>query len=245
MEVYGKEWSYGYCENGTGVGWCTPKEHPQHEFRETVVMGETELSTGQVESLIQELKNSDDWQGSNYDIMRFNCCTFAEVLVNDKLKVGPFPAWVNRLARTGSVVINTAVAVASKAKEIDEKLHVSNTIARGYAAAERSMTSVDNNLGLSQRALAVDASIRGMTSQLSAKLKLDEGAKKVGLTMNGYLFKGFNAVGLTSIANTLTVDPEQKDTNTGTRTSTAEAKTIEKKTNNATQDNGFHNVALV
>merc|ERR1711972_1081735 len=41
VEVNGLEWSFGYQphETRSGVGCNTPKEHPQHHFRQTVKMG--------------------------------------------------------------------------------------------------------------------------------------------------------------------------------------------------------------
>lgn len=48
IEVNGKEWSYGYCEKGTGVYYCMPKDNPMYSYRETVTLGATTLSTIEV-----------------------------------------------------------------------------------------------------------------------------------------------------------------------------------------------------
>eukprot|EP00191_Tetraselmis_sp_GSL018_P020665 CAMPEP_0177586064 /NCGR_PEP_ID=MMETSP0419_2-20121207/4861_1 /TAXON_ID=582737 /ORGANISM="Tetraselmis sp., Strain GSL018" /LENGTH=132 /DNA_ID=CAMNT_0019075907 /DNA_START=92 /DNA_END=491 /DNA_ORIENTATION=- len=50
VEVYGREWSFGFCEEGSGVYACIPKLNRQYTYRETVPLGElntaSERSTG-------------------------------------------------------------------------------------------------------------------------------------------------------------------------------------------------------
>eukprot|EP00971_Amphidinium_carterae_P104966 2078564-Amphidinium_carterae.1 len=45
VEVFGAEWSYGFCEGyRTGVCAVHPRMHSQHNYRTTVPMGETSLT---------------------------------------------------------------------------------------------------------------------------------------------------------------------------------------------------------
>jgi deubiquitinase DESI2 len=51
VEVNGYEWSFGFCERGTGVYRCQPKKNPMYVYRETIDLGITiktrqEVSTG-------------------------------------------------------------------------------------------------------------------------------------------------------------------------------------------------------
>jgi hypothetical protein len=47
VEVEGWEWSYGYCERGTGVYRCRPRGNPMYKFRESVELGRTSLTRSQ------------------------------------------------------------------------------------------------------------------------------------------------------------------------------------------------------
>ena len=48
VEVNGKEWSYGYCEKGSGVYHCVPRENPMYAYRESVTLGATTQSPAEV-----------------------------------------------------------------------------------------------------------------------------------------------------------------------------------------------------
>ncbi|CAI5959756.1 unnamed protein product [Closterium sp. NIES-64] len=98
VEVFGEEWSFGYCERGSGVFSCRPKSNPYYTYRETVDMGETKLSAKRAGQIIAEM--SVQWPGVSYDMLGRNCNHFCDELCV-KLGVGPIPAWVNRFARTG------------------------------------------------------------------------------------------------------------------------------------------------
>ncbi|CAI5945289.1 unnamed protein product [Closterium sp. NIES-64] len=98
FQVFGEEWSFGYCERGSGVFSCRPKSNPYYTYRETVDMGETKLSAKRAGQIIAEM--SVQWPGVSYDMLGRNCNHFCDELCV-KLGVGPIPAWVNRFARTG------------------------------------------------------------------------------------------------------------------------------------------------
>ena len=46
------EWSFGYCERGTGVYSCNPRDNPMYSFRETVTLGATTLSDSEVSAVL-------------------------------------------------------------------------------------------------------------------------------------------------------------------------------------------------
>mmetsp|Transcript_168356 Transcript_168356/g.540891 ORF Transcript_168356/g.540891 Transcript_168356/m.540891 type:complete len:291 (+) Transcript_168356:175-1047(+) len=139
VEVYGLEWSYGYVENGTGVFPCTPMQCTMHRYRESLVMGTTHMSEARVQQTIEVLKR--EWQGTNYDLLRHNCCTFSDELCC-RLGVGHIPDWVTNLAAAGATIQDgylgavtaakaAAIIAAAKAGEIDAKYNI-----RGVAKAK-------------------------------------------------------------------------------------------------------------
>jgi len=100
VEVYGKEWSY--CNDplpGSGTGLDVlnvPKNHPTHQYQETISLGATSLSPGEVKSLIKELEL--EWKAVDYNALRRNCVTFAEKFCS-RLHVDAPPARVGALTR--------------------------------------------------------------------------------------------------------------------------------------------------
>merc|ERR1719356_746111 len=39
VEVYGREWGYGFTEDGSGVYYCDPRCNTQHTYKATVNLG--------------------------------------------------------------------------------------------------------------------------------------------------------------------------------------------------------------
>lgn len=44
IEVYGQEWSFGYCEPGSGVYACAAKKNVMYSYRESVYLGTCSMS---------------------------------------------------------------------------------------------------------------------------------------------------------------------------------------------------------
>lgn len=109
VEVGGREYSFGYAPEGTGVTHCKPREHPGHHYRETCDMRRTLLSQREVEDLVRSLAKS--YQGPGYHLFRRNCCTFAAELCQ-QLGAGSLPAWVQRLAHVGDSVLGASEELA-------------------------------------------------------------------------------------------------------------------------------------
>ncbi|CAI5518222.1 unnamed protein product [Closterium sp. Naga37s-1] len=102
VEVYGEEWSFGYCERGSGVFSCPPKGNPMYTFRETIEMGVTGMGEKKVGELLRRL--SKEWPGRSYDMLARNCNHFCDEFCQ-ALGVGPTPVWVNRFAYAGDVTL--------------------------------------------------------------------------------------------------------------------------------------------
>lgn len=97
VELCGHEWSYGHC----GIFSSPPRSCMGHNFSEAVPMGVAFLSRKEVLALVRFLER--DWPGSKYDLMKHNCCQFANAFCQ-RLGVGGIPPWVTRLAGAGSAM---------------------------------------------------------------------------------------------------------------------------------------------
>ncbi|KAF8727936.1 hypothetical protein HU200_018504 [Digitaria exilis] len=88
-QVYGEdEWSFGFCETGSGVFSCPVGKNPMYTYRERIVLGETECSIATVNRILREL--SREWPGHSYDLLSRNCNHFCDVLC-DRLGVPKLP----------------------------------------------------------------------------------------------------------------------------------------------------------
>lgn len=101
VEVYGKEWSFGHTEEGTGIFSCEPTKCDVHKYREGIAMGHTALTRKEVVELLSSLEA--EWLGQQYDLLWRNCCHFSDAFCR-RLGVGPIPAWVTNLAGAGATL---------------------------------------------------------------------------------------------------------------------------------------------
>ena len=58
--LHDAEWSFGYCERGTGVYSCNPRDNPMYSFRETVTLGATTLSESEVSAAVQAVMSNQE-----------------------------------------------------------------------------------------------------------------------------------------------------------------------------------------
>jgi hypothetical protein len=95
LQVYGdEEWSFGYCENGTGVFSCPPCKNPMYTYRESIVLGKTTCSIFTVNQILREL--SWKWPGGSYELLSRNCNHFCNTFC-EKLDVPKLPGPSNCL----------------------------------------------------------------------------------------------------------------------------------------------------
>ena len=93
VQIGFNEWSFGYAAHGTGVFSSTPCCTATHHYRQTVPMGPTKLSKGQIATVISELQS--EWAGSSYNLLSRNCVHFADALCQH-LEIGRVPEWTMR-----------------------------------------------------------------------------------------------------------------------------------------------------
>lgn len=169
VEIFGLEWSFGFTEEDvTGVSYCVPRTHPQHTYRVTVKMGETEFRKTQVNALI--LKLMDTWRGCEYDLIHHNCLDYANDLCKE-LGVGRIPGWIDRFGRAASSLDNfyantsdrmqrTSTLVRSVTADLDSKVRSGEAAQAGREAAQNLQVNLSRwgsgLLGAAQRALGDD-----------------------------------------------------------------------------------------
>ena len=110
VEVNGDEWSFGYCDRGSGVYCCRPRGNTGYTYRESIPLGVTALSPARVRNILGALQAA--WQGHEYDLLARNCNHFCEAFA-EMLGVGSLPAWVNRFASQADATV-AAVNYASE-----------------------------------------------------------------------------------------------------------------------------------
>lgn len=88
-QVYGEdEWSFGFCEQGSGVFSCPSGKNPMYTYRESIVLGTTDCSIFKVNQILREL--SREWPGFCYDLLSKNCNHFCDELC-ERLGVPKLP----------------------------------------------------------------------------------------------------------------------------------------------------------
>ncbi|MCO5597109.1 hypothetical protein L7F22_051183 [Adiantum nelumboides] len=114
-EVYGKlEWSFGFCETGSGVFSCLRKENPMYNYRESLSLGHTELPPSKVREIL--IKLSQEWQGNSYDLLARNCNHFCNDFCT-QLGVQKLPGWVNRFANAGETAYEVAETTMKRLRQ--------------------------------------------------------------------------------------------------------------------------------
>mmetsp|Transcript_10162 Transcript_10162/g.22076 ORF Transcript_10162/g.22076 Transcript_10162/m.22076 type:complete len:206 (+) Transcript_10162:71-688(+) len=101
VEVLDDEWFFAWGEGEySGVVWNEPKCHQVHIFRETVCMGESPLSQGEIRMVVTQFM--DTWIASSYHPVSKNCVNFAEELLLALRVPTPFPRWVRGAMDVGN-----------------------------------------------------------------------------------------------------------------------------------------------
>eukprot|EP00928_Gymnodinium_smaydae_P013930 TRINITY_DN15047_c0_g7_i1.p1 TRINITY_DN15047_c0_g7~~TRINITY_DN15047_c0_g7_i1.p1 ORF type:complete len:340 (-),score=80.84 TRINITY_DN15047_c0_g7_i1:24-1043(-) len=94
VEVYSLEWSFGWCERGSGVHNVHVGCSEAGDFRERIPLGRTTCAPEEVIAILDELRRA--WRGASYDLLTRNCVHFSIELLK-RLRVGEVPTWVNSL----------------------------------------------------------------------------------------------------------------------------------------------------
>ncbi|KAJ1460756.1 PPPDE putative peptidase domain-containing protein [Pelagophyceae sp. CCMP2097] len=95
VEIDGVEYSYGFCERGTGVFTCEPRRAYGAKFRKAIKLGRARRDYRSIERRITRLVRL--WHGHTYALLTRNCCHFCDELTQG-LGVGALPEWINGMA---------------------------------------------------------------------------------------------------------------------------------------------------
>ncbi|GMI63967.1 hypothetical protein like AT5G47310 [Hibiscus trionum] len=99
IEVHGVEYGFGVHEYPTsGVFEVEPRSFPGFIFRQSVLLGSTNMSRSEFRVFMEQL--SDKYHGDTYHLIAKNCNHFTDDVCM-QLTGKHIPGWVNRLARLG------------------------------------------------------------------------------------------------------------------------------------------------
>ncbi|PPR95370.1 hypothetical protein GOBAR_AA25300 [Gossypium barbadense] len=143
VKVYGEEeWSFGFCEQGSGVFSCPSGKNPMYTYRESMVLGRTNFSKLKVNQILQEL--SREWPGSSYDLLSKNCNHFCDEFC-EKLGVQKLPGWVNRFANAGDAAIEIAENTALRLRQAKTEIVSASKVAYRFLVGVTSSSSGGND----------------------------------------------------------------------------------------------------
>lgn len=147
VQVYGEdEWSFGFCEQGSGVFNCPSAKNPMYTYRECIVLGKTGMSILKVNQILREL--SREWPGDCYDLLSKNCNHFCDEFC-ERLGVPKLPGWVNRFANAGDTAVeiaeNTAIRFRQAKTEIVSASKVAYQFLAGIASNTTTGTDTDTD----------------------------------------------------------------------------------------------------
>lgn len=95
------EYAYGAHDGpSSGIFEVVPRRCPGYTFRESVLVGTTDLTRAEVRALMAEL--AADFPGDAYNLVSRNCNHFCDAACR-RLVRARIPRWVNRLAKIGVV----------------------------------------------------------------------------------------------------------------------------------------------
>ncbi|XP_076914483.1 uncharacterized protein LOC143573505 [Bidens hawaiensis] len=139
VQVYGEEeWSFGFCEEGSGVFNCPFGRNPMYTYRESIVLGITELSKSKVNQILREL--SREWPGDCYDLLSKNCNHFCDEFCV-RLGVPELPGWVNRFANAGDTAVEIAGTTAYRFRQAKTEIVTASKVAYQFLAGIASNTA--------------------------------------------------------------------------------------------------------
>lgn len=132
VQVYGgEEWSFGFCEQGTGVFCCPSTKNSMYKYRECIVLGQTSFSKSKVNQILREL--SREWPGNSYDLLAKNCNHFCDDFC-ERLGVPKIPGWVNRFAHAGDAAMEVAGTTALRFRQAKTEIVTASKVAYRFLA---------------------------------------------------------------------------------------------------------------
>nr|GME06282.1 deSI-like protein At4g17486 [Ipomoea batatas] len=142
VQVYGdEEWSFGFCEQGTGVFSCPAGQNPMYSYRESINLGQTNYSIFKVNQILREL--SREWPGCSYDLLSKNCNHFCDEFC-ERLGVPKLPGWVNRFANAGDAAVEIAGNTAFRLRQAKTEIVTASKVAYRFLQGIASNNSGSN-----------------------------------------------------------------------------------------------------
>ncbi|KAG5247240.1 desumoylating isopeptidase [Salix suchowensis] len=133
VQIHGDdEWSFGFCEQGTGVFSCPSTKNPMYTYREQIVLGKTSFSISKVNQILREL--SREWPGNAYDLLAKNCNHFCDEFCV-RLGVSKLPGWVNRFANAGDAAMEVAGTTAFRFRQAKTEIVSASKVAYRFLAS--------------------------------------------------------------------------------------------------------------
>jgi PPPDE putative peptidase domain len=121
VEVNGVEYAYGAnsTKGLTGVFTCMPKSSPGYQYRTTIDFGDRRIPTHSSSNKNEFPRHVDgrevvramaaQYMGTDYDLLRKNCCTFAhDACIRLGIDEKDIPSWFHNLAATGAMTQDAA-----------------------------------------------------------------------------------------------------------------------------------------
>jgi len=171
VEVNGKEWSYGFNEQGSGVFTCAPHGCSAHKFRESINLGDTDLTESEIADVLEKMK--EDWQGHDYDLLFKNCTHFSKALA-DQLHAKEVPKWVTSLAGAGATTFKGLTEACVKGGEACNEIQAKAIIAAAKAGKIDEQYQIRGKVQAKAHELLVKA------GELEEKWELQKHAENVG-----------------------------------------------------------------
>jgi hypothetical protein len=136
VEINGAEYAYGATNTPgkSGVFACTPRSSPGYQYRQTIDFGERPLVRSSWVTLSKQIEGRDkpstvytqveeyvegeqvikemqrEYMGTDYDILRKNCCSFArDACLRLGLAPEEIPSWFSNLAESGATTHDLAL----------------------------------------------------------------------------------------------------------------------------------------
>ena len=100
VEVLGVEWSFGYCEAGSGVFAVEPTKCSLGPFKESVIVGRTKLSIDEIIHILHNL--APIWMGPDYNITQKNCVRFCSEFLHKLNPTLELPHYAASMSNLGA-----------------------------------------------------------------------------------------------------------------------------------------------
>ena len=125
IQVAGLEWSFGACDDGTGIFFVEPRTCSIGTFKESVLLGETHMEAEDILVILYEM--APKWLGPDYHVLEKNCLKFSQSFLDQIVAGAKIPAYATATAdslkyfkkavkKASRGVIQTTIALQDSSK---------------------------------------------------------------------------------------------------------------------------------